>query len=71
MSGSLTERCREYSRIMHKFSSPDSYYFPGLHGECYDKSTIYRRFREYLWKAGISHSGKGPRIHDLRYPNLN
>ena len=51
MSGSLTERCRQYSRIMHKLSSPDFYYFPGLHGDCYDKSTIYRRFREYLWKA--------------------
>lgn len=23
--------------------------------------------REYLWEAGISHSGHGPRIHDLRH----
>lgn len=67
MAPSLTARCRDYHRAEHCFSMPDSYFFPGQHGECYDKSTIYRRFRQYLWKAGISHSGNGPRIHDFRH----
>ncbi len=67
MSGSLVERCREYSRKMHRSSPLDSYYFPGFHGGCYNQSTIYLRFRQYLWKAGISHSGSGPRVHDLRH----
>jgi len=67
MSGRLVERCQEYSRIMHKLSTLDSYYFPGHHGGCYSKGAIYRRFREYLWKAGISHSGNGPTIHHLRH----
>ena len=71
MANSLTERCRHYCRIMHCFSMPDSYFSPGQHGGCYDQSTIYRRFRQYLWKAKISHSGSGPRVHDFRYPNLN
>lgn len=67
MTESLTMRCREYSRIMHNDSEPDSYFYPGFHGGCYDQSTIYVRFRQYLWKAGISHSGNGPRVHDLRH----
>ena len=61
MSGSLVERCREYSRKLNRSSPLDSYYFPGFHGGCYNQSTIYLRFRQYLWKAGISHSGSGPR----------
>lgn len=30
---------------------------------------VYKRFRELLWMAGISHGGKGkgPRLHDLRH----
>jgi integrase/recombinase XerD len=67
MSESLTKRCREYSRIMHSEGELDAYYYPGRHGGCYDQSTIYVRFRQYLWKAGISHSGNGPRVHDLRH----
>ena len=67
MSASLTQRCRNYSSTMHKFSSLDSYYFPGLKDGRYDPNTIYRRFRQYLWKAGISHSGNGPRLQDFRH----
>ena len=28
---------------------------------------VYHNFRRYLEKAGISHTGKGPRVHDLRH----
>lgn len=32
-------------------------------------SNVYHNFRRFLWKAGISHGGKGygPRIHDFRH----
>ena len=67
MAKSLVERCRAYSNSMHRFSSPGDYYFPSIHGNCYNQSSVYIRFRQYLWLAGISHSGNGPRIHDLRH----
>jgi len=67
MAESLTNRCRAYISILHSNSEPGSYFYPGFHGGCYDQSTIYVRFRQYLWKAGISHSGSGPRVHDLRH----
>lgn len=27
---------------------------------------VYHNFRRYLEKAGISHTGRGPRVHDFR-----
>lgn len=35
----------------------------------YDQAAIYREFRKLLWKARISHGGRGngPRIHDFRH----
>ena len=34
--------------------------------------TVYQRYRRYLEKAGIPHGGKGhgPRLHDIRHPNV-
>jgi len=67
MASSLINRCRKYHKDMHVLSSMDTYYFKSSLGKRLDKSTAYRRFREYLWSAGIHHSGHGPRIHDLRH----
>lgn len=65
---SLIIRCRAFEKTMHTGSNKDAYYFKSLlSGVLIDKSTIYRRFRDYLWKSNISHSGKGPRIHDFRH----
>ncbi len=71
MVSSLVERCKTYVKEMHIDNTPDAYFFPGRHEGCYDKSTIYIRFRQYLWKAGISHCGNGLSIHHFRYPNKN
>ena len=30
-------------------------------------NNIYHNFRRYLDKAGIPHTGKGPRVHDFRH----
>lgn len=67
MADTLTKRCRIYAKKVHQFSSPDSFFFPSPYGGNYRQSTIYKLFREILWKAKISHSGKGPRLHDLRH----
>ncbi len=65
---SLINRCKKFEEILHTLSDNDTYYFKSSwSGARIDKSTIYRRFRDYLWKAGISHSGKGPRVHDFRH----
>ena len=32
-----------------------------------DKSTVYRRFRQYLQCADIPHTNAGPRVHDFRH----
>ncbi|WP_170982982.1 tyrosine-type recombinase/integrase [Dyadobacter frigoris] len=67
MAASLVDRCKKYNREMHLFSDQETYYFKSTFNRRLDNSTAYRRFREYLWHAGIPHSGRGPRIHDLRH----
>lgn len=67
MAESMINRCKKYNKEMHPFNEPDIYYFKSSHNRRLDGSTAYRRFREYLWHAGIPHSGHGPRIHDLRH----
>jgi integrase len=67
MSDSLRDRCHEY-RITALTGKTGSYpFYPSPYGGHYSSSTIYSLFREILWKAGISHSGKGPRLHDMRH----
>jgi integrase/recombinase XerD len=67
MAGSLTGRCKNYLKDMHTLSGNDTYYFKNPSGCRLDRSTAYKRFRDYLWSAGISHSGHGPRIQDFRH----
>ncbi len=67
MATSLINRCKKYKVDMHLFSDENVHYFKSPFGRRLDNSTAYRRFREYLWCAGIPHSGRGPRIHDLRH----
>ncbi|MCM3602203.1 tyrosine-type recombinase/integrase [Robertmurraya korlensis] len=67
MTDSLTKRCRLYVKETHNLKSSDTYLFQSPYGGHYKESTIYNLFREILWKAGISHSGKGPRLHDFRH----
>lgn len=67
MAETLTEKCREYSNMVHKYGSSKDYLFPSPYGGHYKEGTVYKLFRDLLWKAGIPHSGKGPRLHDLRH----
>ena len=69
MSDCLTERCREFSKKVHPNSISEDYYFAALGGKPVTVDNLYTNFRSFLWKAGISHRGRGqgPRIHDFRH----
>ncbi len=69
MSDSLAERCREFSKKAHSNLIEEGYYFAALGGKPMTLVNLYHNFRRFLWKARISHRGKGqgPRIHDLRH----
>ena len=69
MSDSLTEICALYRlRYLGRHSKED-YFFTQKTMRRYAADTLYSWFRKILWKAGISHGGKGlgPRVHDLRH----
>lgn len=69
MAVSLTQRCREYSKKVHNLSVAEDYYFPALGGKPMTNTNLYNNFRRFLWRAGISHKGRGfgPRIYDFRH----
>lgn len=69
MSDPLTEMCLEYSKHVHRHSNAEHYFFPMTKNRPLTHGNVYKNFRKFLWKAGISHGGMGvgPRIHDLRH----
>ena len=69
MSDGLTDRCRDYSENVHILSKEADWFFPGLNGKPMTVVNIYHNFRRFLWRAGISHGGrgKGPRVQDFRH----
>jgi len=67
MAESLIERCRQYAKTIHVFGSSSDFFFPSPYGGHYSEATVYKLFREILWKAKISHTGEGPRLHDFRH----
>ncbi len=59
-----------YAEKYHRSLRDDDYFFAPPHGGHYDKGTVYHRFRDILFKCGISHGGRekgGPRLHCLRH----
>lgn len=69
MTDALAEKCRRYSEAIHKNSNPQQFYFPFTENRPITINNMYHNFRRFLWKAGISHGGRGygPRIHDFRH----
>jgi integrase len=69
MTDELTRRCQAYSKQIHRYSNPEGYFFPMIDDKPLTHNNIYKNFRKFLWKAGISHGGRGsgPRIHDFRF----
>ncbi len=65
---SLQDRMRTYIESFHNGKDETCLFFPGgKEGLPLDKSTVYRRFRDYLLMADIPHTATGPRIHDWRH----
>ena len=73
MTDELTKKCQAYSKQVHCSSNVEGYFFPMTNDRPLTSGNIYKNFRKFLWKAGISHGGRGlgPRIHDFSYPHLN
>jgi integrase len=69
MSNELTVICVNYAKTRLIGESEKDWFFAAPDGGHYCAQRIYDVFRELLWKAGISHGGKGkgPRAHDFRH----
>ena len=69
MSVSLAEMFEKYHDLFNGKSLADDYYFRNKNGTPLTHDSTYKVYRKLLWKAGISHGGKGkgPRLHDLRH----
>ena len=69
MTNSLLKRFISYYKIVHLIAKPTDYFFPALGGKSMTIGNIYKNFRKFLWRAGISHGGRGcgPRVHDFRH----
>lgn len=69
VSNSLLKICQSYSEEVHLFSKEENWYFPALNDKPITIGNIYKNFRRFLWRAEISHGGrgKGPRVHDFRH----
>lgn len=65
----LTKKCRLYSKQVHSSSDEGHYYFPMIDNRPMSIGNVYKNFRKFLWRAGISHGGRGlgPRVHDFRH----
>ena len=67
MPKSITIRMKQYAQQVHTYSEPERYFFPALNDAPMTLGNVYKNFRRFLWRAGISHTGDGPRVHDFRH----
>lgn len=69
MSTSLADMFVRYHTLFNRNNSQEDYYFRNKNGNPLKRKQVYHVYRKLLWKAGISHGGKGkgPRLHDFRH----
>lgn len=73
MSASLTQVFYDYLRYrqcwIERTHKSIEYVFIRPDGDACDPVIVYKLYRKILFKAGISHGGrgKGPRLHDIRH----
>jgi integrase len=75
VSQQLLERLRKYHKNVHMFSEPDSWFFPGFGGKPMTTGNVEKNLHRFLWRAGISRSGRfgkpeqpgGPNAHAFRH----
>ena len=63
----LVNRCIDLKEKIHPASPDDEYFFMIRPGQPMPLLNVYKNFRRYLEKASISHTGRGPRVHDFRH----
>lgn len=67
VSASMLLRLRVYAGMVHPFPDESAFFFQGAPGRPMTLGNVYKNFRRFLWRAGISHKGDGPRVHDFRH----
>lgn len=67
IASSLAGRIGKFINVFHKYSEDTAFLFQSPRQGKMDKSTVYRRFRQYLQCADIPHTDAGPRVHDFRH----
>ncbi len=69
ISDSLADICTLYQKRYLNRHSKENYFFAQKSMQKYTNDNLYEWFRKILWKAGISHGGRGigPRVHDFRH----
>lgn len=69
MSAPLANMFVRHHVLFNRDNISEDYYFRNKNGTPLARDRVYDVYRELLWKAGISHGGKGkgPRLHDLRH----
>ena len=69
MSEALWKMFIAYRDKFNGYAKAEYWFFRNKKGTPLGRDQVYKRFRELLWKARISHGGrgKGPRLHDLRH----
>lgn len=63
----LINRCAVVKTAIHSQSPEDEFFFMLRPGREMTLQNVYHNFRRYLDKAGIPHTGQGPRVHDFRH----
>lgn len=69
MTRSLWDLFISYSNKFNRNANPEENFFRNKNKTPLTPDNVYKRFRQLLWKAGISYGGrgKGPRLHDVRH----
>ena len=69
VSESLANICISYKKQYLNKHTKEDYFFSQRNMRKYTVNNLYKYFRKILWKASISHGGRGigPRVHDLRH----
>lgn len=69
LSNSLTTVCRRYRESLRGVVVHGQHFFAAPNGSKCSAKATYEWFRKAIWKAEISHGGRGhgPRLHDLRH----
>lgn len=69
LSESLVDICFIYQILCLNKHTKVDYFFAQKNMKKYTVDSLYEWFRKILWKAGISHGGRGlgPRVHELRH----